>query len=162
MWRDSSSRLFRGVDERGRSLEDLIDQARPRLWRAFVGALGVDGADEATAEALAYAWEHRVRVFAMENPVGYLYRVGATRSIPAKAAPVLPAPEAVGLPDIEPALIPALLALPTKQRTAVWLVHGCQWTYGEVAEALNIGTSTVGTHVSRALESLRNELETAS
>ncbi len=97
----------------------------------------------------------------MENPVGYLYRVGTTRSTPQRAPLTLPAPESIGVPDIEPALIPALLALPEKQRAAVWLVHSCQWTYAEVAEALGIGTSTVGTHVSRALAALRSELEVA-
>ena len=37
---------------------------------------------------------------------GYLYRVGQSRTRTRKVA-ALPAPEAVGLPDIEPALIPA-------------------------------------------------------
>ncbi len=161
MWREPSPWAFRGVGQSRASFEDLLEGARPLLWRAFVGARGVDGADEATAEALAYGWEHRERVFAMANPVGYLYRVGSTRSTPLKVPPALPGPASVGLPEIEPALIPALLALPEKQRAAVWLVHGCQWSYAEVAEALEIGTSTVGTHVSRALLSLRAELEVA-
>jgi DNA-directed RNA polymerase specialized sigma24 family protein len=63
------------------------------------------------------------------------------------------------LPDVEPELIPALMRLPETQRTAVWLVHGCGWRYGEVAAAMCTSTSMVGNHVARALERLRKELE---
>jgi RNA polymerase sigma-70 factor (ECF subfamily) len=146
-----------GTDEE-HDLVDLVALARSRLWRAFVAARGVDGADEAVAEALAWAWEHRSRLLAMDNPVGYLYRVGLSRST-VRRRPELPAPADVSLPHIEPGLVPALLALPETQRSAVWLVHACGWTYAEVAEALEIGRSTVGTHVSRAMSALRKNLE---
>ncbi|MCP5068757.1 MAG: sigma-70 family RNA polymerase sigma factor [bacterium] len=142
------------------AFEDLVEAARPRLWRAYVATRGLDGADEAVSEALSWAWEHRDRVATMSNPIGYLYRVGLTRTA-AKRKPVLPAPVDVGLPEVEPDLIPAMLALPGTQRTAVWLVHGCGWSYGEVAEAMGIGRSTVGTHVSRGLAALRERLEVA-
>jgi len=62
------------------------------------------------------------------------------------------------MPDVEPQLVPALMRLPERQRAAVWLVHACGWSYGDVAEGLGIGTSTVGTHVTRALGSLRRSL----
>ena len=55
-------------------------------------------------------------------------------------------------------LVPALLALPLTQRTAVWLVHACGWPYSEVAEALGTSRSMVGNHVSRGLETLRRRL----
>ena len=90
----------------------------------------------------------------MANPTGYLYRVGLTRTS-ARPQPELPAPADVGMPHIESGLVPALLALPPSQRAAVWLVHGCGWSYAEVAEALEIGRSTVGTHISRAMAALR-------
>jgi predicted RNA polymerase sigma factor len=54
--------------------------AEPRLRRAFLAQRGVHGAADATAEALACAWERWPRVQAMENPVGYLYRVGLPRT----------------------------------------------------------------------------------
>jgi DNA-directed RNA polymerase specialized sigma24 family protein len=141
--------------------DDFVREVEPRLRRALVGCRGVEGAQEATAEALAYAWEHRGRVLAMENPAGYLYRVGQSRT-KARRRPTLPAPEDLRLPDVEPALIPALLALPEQQRTAVWLVHACTWTYAEAAEAMAISRSAIGTHVSRALDALRAALEVDS
>jgi DNA-directed RNA polymerase specialized sigma24 family protein len=93
----------------------------------------------------------------MENPAGYLYRVGQSRT-KARKEGVLPSPAAVGLPDIEPALVPALLAPPETQRTAVWLVHACGWSYAECAAAMEVSVSAVGTHVSRALAALRAAL----
>lgn len=94
----------------------------------------------------------------MDNPVGYLYRVAQSRTR-RRRQPLLPAPERLGLPDVEPALVPALLELPSQQRTAVWLVHGCHWTQREAAEAMGITPSSVSTHVQRALTSLRTRLE---
>lgn len=144
------------LDEEG--FEVFVLDVRPRLWRAFAASRGTDGADEAVAEALAYACEHREALRDMENPAGYLYRVGQSRTRE-RRRPVLPAPESIGLPDIEPRLIPALLALPETQRTALWLVHGCGWRYDEVAEAMSTSTSMVGNHVTRGLNRLRHDLE---
>lgn len=137
---------------------ELIAAAEPRLWKAFVGVRGEHGADEALSEAMVWAWEHRARLVAMTNPVGYLYRVGITRSTPPRR-PDLPHPGEVGVPEVEPGLVPALLGLPERQRTAVWLVHACEWNHGEAAEALGVSSSTVATHVARALASLRRALE---
>ena len=134
-------------------------EAEPRLRRAFAGSHGPDLAADAVDEALAWAWEHWGRVQVMENAIGFLYRVGQSRSRP-RLTPVLPAPSAVGLPEVEPQLVPALLALSPQQRMAVWLVHGCQWRYSETAEAMGISASAVGTHASRGLDRLRAALGT--
>jgi DNA-directed RNA polymerase specialized sigma24 family protein len=140
----------------------FVAELRPRLVRAFVSCRGVDGAADAAAEALAYAYEHWERVREMENPGGYLYRVGQSRTRPRRRPLALPSPNEVELPDVEPGLVPALLDLPETQRTAVWLVHACGWRYVEVAEALDTSESMVGNHVSRALETLRRRLEVRS
>ena len=140
-----------------REFEDFVREVEPRLHRAFLGSRGVDGAADAVSEATAYAWEHWHEVRAMDNPAGYLYRVGQSRTRTRKVA-ALPPPEDVGLPDIEPALIPALLALPETQRTAVWLVHACGWPYADVAAALETSPSMIGNHVQRAMARLRDEL----
>ena len=138
--------------------ERFFREVEPRLRRAFLGSHGVDGAADPTAEALTWAWERWGLVQTMENPAGYLYRVGQSKSRP-RRTPRLPAPESVGLPDLEPQLVPSLLQLSPAQRTAVWLVHACQWRYSEVADALGISASAVGTHVSRGLERLRSDFE---
>lgn len=144
--------------DRDEPFEEFFDEVEPRLRRAFVATHGVDGAGDAAAEALTWAWAHWSEVQSMGNPAGYLYRVGQSKSR-SRRTPHLPAPEALGLPDVEPRLVPALLDLSVSQRTAVWLVHGCQWRYAEVAEAMGISASAVGTHVSRGMTRLRSTLE---
>lgn len=147
----------RGVSE----FREWVAVAEPRLRRAYAGVRGPDDARDAVAEALAYAWEHWERVGAMDNGVGYVFRVGQSRTR-ARKRPDLPAPGAVGLPETDPGLVPALKRLPDQQRTAVWLVHACDWSHAEAAEAMGITASTVSTHVTRALTALRERLEVAS
>ena len=134
----------------------FVADVEPRLRRAFTLLRGPDGGSEATAEALAWAWEHWPEVQEMANPAGYLYRVGSsrTRHRPQRFPTTTPM-EASGF---EPALLPALAGLSERQRTAVVLVHGCGWTHQEVADALRVSRSSVGTHIERALVHLRREL----
>jgi len=135
----------------------FVREVEPRLRRALTALRGAQDGRDATAEALAWAWENWSKVQSLENPAGYLYRVGSSRSRPRRLPPLSlsGAPAALGF---EPGLAPALGRLPTRQREAVVLVHGCGWTYQEVADALGISKSSVGTHVKRALSSLRSEL----
>jgi hypothetical protein len=52
-------------------LARLVEAIEPRLARAY----GPGRSEEALAEAIACAWEHRSEVLAMENPAGFLYRM---------------------------------------------------------------------------------------
>jgi len=136
---------------------EFVDGAEPRLRRAFLGAVGVDRMPDAVAEALAYGWEHWSTVSTLENPVGYLFRVGQSR-VRIRKRPRLFVEEPARIPEVEPFLTTALMKLPLSQRTAVWLAHGCGWSHAEVAAVLGVSTSTVSTHVARALTRLRSEL----
>jgi len=141
--------------------EELIGDGRPGLARAFAAAYGLDRGQEALAEALAWAWEDRDRVLEMDNPGGYLYRVGQSRSRPRrwrKPTVVFPPAPDLGLPEIEPALPDALTQLSVRQRVCVALVVADEWTYQEVADLLGIGRSSVQSHVERALEKLRRAM----
>ena len=129
-----------------------------RLKRALVATYGSERGAEATAEALAYAWEHRDRVLAMEHPVAYLYRVGQSRTRRRKRRVVFTIPDSAD-PWIEPALAPALVALTERQRVAVVLVHGFGWELGEVGELLGIKVTSVQNHLERGLTKLRTALE---
>lgn len=138
--------------------EAFVREAEPRLRQALVAVRGpVDGRD-ATAEALAYAWEHWARVRGMTNAVGYLFRVGQSRSR-ARKAPQLPMATPTDLPSVEPELVRALAQLTDPQRAAVFLVHGCGWRHAEVAEVLEVTPSTVATHLQRGTARLRQLLE---
>lgn len=145
------------ADDDAGDYEEFARWAMPRLLRAFIVTRGQEAPD-AAAEALAYAWEHWHKIRELQNPLGFLYRVGQSRTR-RRRTPTLPSPDAIGLPDVEPRLVPALRSLPDTQRTAVWLVYACGWHYSEVAAALGTTTSMVGNHVSRGLTRLRQQLE---
>ncbi|QGG95074.1 RNA polymerase sigma factor [Actinomarinicola tropica] len=134
----------------------FVGDVEPRLRRALVALRGADRGRDAAAEALAWAWEHWAEVRRMQNPAGYLYRVGQSRSR-ARRIRLLPARAEAAPPDSID-LVRALRTLTERQRTAVVLVHGCGWSYDDVAEALEVSKSSVGTHVQRGLERLRDEL----
>ena len=142
--------------------EAFYRDAEPRLRRALVAALGPEPGREAAAEALAYACEHWERVRGMDNPVGYLYRVGQTRSRSRREPVGFPAPAEVGMPWVEPGLAGALAALSEHQRVAVVLAHGFGWTHSEVGDVLGVAASTVQNHVERGLANLRAALEVST
>ncbi len=135
----------------------FVAEVEPRLRRALTTLRGLETGRDATAEALAWAWANWPQVRAMTNPAGYLYRVGSSRTRPRRER-ALPAPAPTDVQGFEPGLAPALSRLSERQRTAVFLVHGCGWTHQEVADALGLSRSSVGTHVDRALAQLRREL----
>ena len=94
--------------DRRAAFTSFVAEVEPRLRRALVGLRGAEAGRDATAEALAWAWEHWDQVELMENPAGYLYRVGTSRSRGRRRAllPVRESPEAV---RYEPGLGPALV-----------------------------------------------------
>lgn len=134
-------------------------QIEPRLRRALCSAYGVELGREATAEALAYGWEHWPRLRVMANPAGYLFRVGQSRvrrlRRRLRGVESLPTQD---LPHVEPRLKAALAQLSERQRTIVVLVCGYGSPQAEVAETLGISASAVATHLERALTRLRSEL----
>jgi len=138
--------------------EAFVTEHEPLLRRALIGARGPAEGREATAEALAYGWEHWTTVKEMANPLGYLYRVGQSRTRRRKV-PTLARAVPTVMPEVEPGLAPALARLTATQRVAVFLVHGCDWSHAEVARVLDVAPSTVATHVQRGMSRLRELLE---
>lgn len=135
----------------------FVAAVEPRLHRALVALCGREEAKDATAEALAYAWQHWERVGAMSNSGGYVYRVARSRARRRRVRPIYP--EVVdGMPDVEPGLPSALASLPERQRIAVVLVHGWDYSYEEVAELMGVSVSTLRNHLARGLSALRTRL----
>ena len=143
------------------SFTGFVAHKERQLRHALTAAYGYERGREAAAEALAYGWEHWERVSRMDNPGGYLYRVGldrARRMNPRIVTGVIP--EVASGRDLwfEPGLPPALANLPVQQRTVVSLLHGYQWSVGEVAELMGISRSTVQSPNKRGLAKLRRKL----
>ena len=137
---------------------EFFAEAEPRLRRALVAAYGVERGREAAAEALAYGWEHWSRVRRMTNPVGYLYRVGQSRSRPRKRRALAARSHSEEV-WAEPGLEQALAKLTERQRVATVLVHGFGWTLGDVAELTGLSVTTIQNHLERGLKTLRTILE---
>jgi RNA polymerase sigma factor (sigma-70 family) len=141
-----------------------IGALRVRLVRALVATYGVEVGEDAAAEAVAWALAHRDRVAGFANPVGYLFRVG--QSWARKQLKERHNPQAAvdryddRLPDLD--LQRALRSLPEVQRTALVLVHGCGWTYHEVARLLNRSEPSVRNHLHRGMEVLRTRMTSRS
>ena len=138
--------------------EDFVHLVEPKLRRALFAVLGIDQGREATAEALAWAWEHWSRVKEMENPSRYLVRVGLSKTRKRRSRPVFVRAEWSD-PVVEPHLGAALESLSEAQRLAVVLVHGYGWTMREVADLNGTRVTTVQTHLERALRKLREIME---
>ena len=150
--------LDEGLDVDTEAFSSFVADIELRLKRALVAGFGVERGVEATAEALAYGWEHWDRLRTMENPAGYLYRVGQTSARRQDAPVALPQPRADSSPWVEPGLPAALGTLTEAQRTAVMLVHTFDHSLGETAEILGVTKSTVQTHLDRGFERLRREM----
>jgi len=146
--------------ERDDQFEHFVRTTEPGLRRALTGHLAREAVADALAEAFAYAWEHWDRVMGLEHPTGYLFRVAQSK-VRIRKQGFLPWSSRDATPDVEPALVGALAGLSPAQSRAVWLVHACGWTYAETAEALHMSPSTVGSHVTRALGHLREQLGVA-
>ncbi len=131
------------------------------LRQALIAAYGPNVGPDATADALEYAWQHWDQLRVMHNPVGYLYRVGqskARRGIFRRSPSARFDAPARSERWFEPGLPGAMAALSERQRAALVLVHGFEWTVSEVAELWGVTFSTVKTHLERGLESLRSRL----
>lgn len=139
----------------------FVKATSERLRRALVAHFGVAVGNDVTDDALAYAWEHWAELRAMANPMGYLFRVGQSSARRYRrwrrrvAMPIEPSTEAR---EPEPGLGVALARLPSRQRTAVLLVHGYAWSYRDVAELLGVTESVVRNDVHRGLVRLREKL----
>jgi RNA polymerase sigma-70 factor (ECF subfamily) len=137
--------------------EDFVSAYEPRLRRALVTRFGTEEGRDATAEALAYAWEHWDSLQALANPLGYLYRVGQSRSRKRELRVVFLLPETTEH-DFEPKLPEALRNLSDHQRLAVVLVHAYGWRVTEVAELLGVKSNTIQNHLARGLRRLRKSI----
>lgn len=140
---------------------EFVASTERRLRQSLTPAFGFDIARDATAEALAYGWEHWERVGGMENPAGYLYRVGLNwgRKTFGRQPLALPPVTSDQPRWVEPGLPEALASLSEKQRVVVFLVHGHDWSFSEVAELLEVSKGTVQKHMERGMARLRRQLK---
>jgi RNA polymerase sigma-70 factor (ECF subfamily) len=142
-----------------RAFTEFVKDVEPKLHHALVMAYGPEVGSEATADALMYGWENWGKVEAMDNPAGYLFRVGQSRARHYRRRRlVLPPVSQAEMPHVEPGLPRALERLSRRQRIAVVLVHAHGYSDSEVAALLRVSRRTVRNHVERGLRRLRMAL----
>jgi DNA-directed RNA polymerase specialized sigma24 family protein len=141
------------------SFTEFVRDVEPGLKHALVAGFGTEVGMEATRDALAVGWERWDEVREKANPAGYLFGVGrnkARRRL--RRHTVFPVPTADHDPWVEPALPGALRRLSERQRVAVMLLHGYDWTHAEVADLMGVSLSTVQQHEARGMAKLRRAI----
>ncbi len=139
---------------------DFLTSNEPGLRRALTAAHGNEIGREATAEALAYAWEHWDRLRRLDNPAGYVFRVGQgkARRMRRQSRSLTDIEVTSSEPWFEPRLTLAMGKLSERQRVVVSLLHGFDWSMSEVAALIGISKASVQTHEARAMKTLKREL----
>lgn len=135
----------------------FVKEVEPRLSHALAASYGPEVGAEATADALAWAWEHWDRLAGMKHPLGYLYRVGQSNARRYFRPPKLFPAATPGM--VDPTLPVLLEGLSRNQRVATVLIHALDYSEREVAELLGISRWSVRTHAERGLTRLRKALE---
>jgi RNA polymerase sigma-70 factor (ECF subfamily) len=149
------------------SFDGFYRSHRTPVLRALALTLGDrDLAADATDEAMARAFQHWKSVKGFENQAGWVYRVGLnwarsrlrkrkrevlTDSFPQQSYEVR-------MSDLD--LDRAVKGLPVETRAVVVLRHYLDWSTEEVARALGIRPGTVKSRLHRAVNDLRQQLET--
>ena len=123
-------------------------------------------ASDATAEAMARAFQRWDDVGRYANPAGWVYRVGLNwarsrrrkwmREVFRSESPDREAPPT---PEVDPSLDRALAALPVEQRAVVVCRYLLDWSEFQTAEALQIAPGTVKSRLSRGLDRLATAME---
>jgi DNA-directed RNA polymerase specialized sigma24 family protein len=143
------------------SFTQWAEEAEPRLRHALTASFGMQVGTEAAADALAHVWLLWGQINSKENLLGYAYGIGrnkARRMVSPRRRPTFVEVAPQRLPHVEPALPAAIARLPEKQRIAVTLLYGYEWSMSEVADLLGTTKTTVQNHAERGLARLRKTL----
>ncbi|HQV57941.1 MAG TPA: RNA polymerase sigma factor [Ilumatobacteraceae bacterium] len=143
-------------------LDAFVVATRPALERALVARFGlVDGMD-AAADAVEYACAHVDQLAEMDNPAGYLYRVGvscALRDLRRRHHTLLVAEPVTTDKLVDVDLQRALLRLNPDHRVAILLVHAHGYSYADAAALIDVPVTTIHNYLSRGVARLRRLME---
>lgn len=150
----------------GRTFVDFYRETRTQVARGLGLTLGDrELAEEATDEAMTRAYQHWSKVRGLDNPAGWVYRVGLNWSrsvLRRRRRPERHAPGAAfaELPELaEPTVVAALMTLSVEQRAVVVCRYLLGWSEADTATALGIRRGTAKSRTARALTQLRAQLQ---
>lgn len=128
-----------------------------------------DAAQDIAHEAFARLGSRFLALRDPERAAGYLYRtvanlakghgrtLGRDRRLKERLSATRPRPE--NIPPLGGAIWEALLQLPMRQRTALFLRHYLDMSEAEAAEAMSLSTAAMKSLTHRATEACRKHLE---
>lgn len=153
---------------RQRQFPDFYRVNHQPVFRALAAALGdAELAREAVDEAMTRAFQRWPTVSTYDNAPGWVYRVALnwarSRLRKQKREDLHRAPpeRAVHQPLPDSDVEDALRALPLEARSLVVLRHLLDWSYDEIAQALDIPVGTAKSRLHRVMGQLREALEVA-
>lgn len=149
--------------------EDFYAQSRNNVLRAVVAATGTDfDSEDCTAEAFRKALENWDDVGLRTSPAAWVVRTAINAHIDRyrhhqrtlALLPKLLEADAVAPPalPIDPKLLAAVRALPERQRQVLALRILLGLSGEQTADELGISAGSVGTHLHRALATLRSHM----
>jgi RNA polymerase sigma-70 factor (ECF subfamily) len=137
-------------------------EARASVGRALTLTLrDVDLATDSVDEAMVRAYQRWERVGRLDNPAGWVYRVGlnhARSRLRRLLRRVPPADEAVEFTIVDPAVDLAISELSVDHRAVVVCRLLLGWSEAQTADALAIRPGTVKSRLSRASTQLERRL----
>ena len=150
----------------GTSFDEFYRKHRAGIVRALALTLhSVDLGTDAADEGLARACERWATVATLDNPAGWVYRVGFNWGTSVVRRVRRPAPrwltDPQGLPwadSPDPAIDQALARLKSDQRAVVVCRLMLGWSEAQTAECLGLRPGTVKSRLSRAVEQLSASL----
>jgi DNA-directed RNA polymerase specialized sigma24 family protein len=149
------------TNQRNLGFEVFSHGVGERVRRALVAFYGVEIGTEAAAEAMVVAWQRWPEVEHMENPGGFLFRVGQSKARPhlrwRHGRATFPTSDEVGAWHDESMveLLTALRKVRPEQRAAVLLVKAYGFSYEQAADMLGVSEAALTNHVRRGLARLR-------
>lgn len=151
---------------RQRHFPDFYRVNHLSVFRALAATLGdTDLAREAADEAMTRAFQHWQSVSGYDNPPGWVYRVGLNwarsrlRKTTREHLHETPPERGVDQPLPDPDVEAALAALPLEARSLVVLRHLMDWSYEDIAAALDMPVGTAKSRLHRVMATLRSTLE---
>lgn len=151
---------------RQREFPDFYRVNHQPVFRALASTLrDTELAREATDEAMTRAYQRWSTVSEYANAPGWVYRVGLNwarsrlRKQRRETLDDAPPEVRVDQPLPDPDVDRVLQALPVEARALVVLRHLLDWSYDEIAEALDIPVGTAKSRLHRVMADLRTQLE---
>ena len=120
-----------------------------------------EAARDAVQEAFAVAWRERRRLRRRESLAPWVWQIAyrlALRERTRPCADEVPADLSILDPERDPALAAAIRSLPPRRRSVVFLRYFADFSYAEIAEALELSEGTVAATLAQARAALHDDL----